>query len=317
MKNSVICLLYPIGIKEEDLNNKSAGSIQTIGTELYLSLKQDFNELDLELYEPNKIYQKNCVLLILSTLSLTPTDVLDKFDKIAYWFDDIIAGKIATQDDYKTKVTQLSLIAHPVSERVKQLNASLLPSDCLCQYVPWTIFNSPVKIEKSAHPSILLDLDDRPPYIQSIERAINFANCCKDLEVEIFIPKKYQGHFDEIKGRAQLSFFKPMPHHEYLNLLTKAWCYASGIPGSYEYSALESAYCGCGLISISNALPNEHAREFSFINTSTTTNLKEELLHLFSTMNSDEIISHAKSKYPKSSTAKIEELLTRKFFKSR
>lgn len=246
------------------------------------------------IYEDNMLVASDDILIVLTCLPLVPYFILERFNKVVYYFDDINYWK-AMEPKYSKNLSRVDVIAHPVRTVSDHLNKTGIKHSF---YVPWSISRLPGNvIQKSTVPSFYVDIDSRQAYLASIERAVDFIKSVIRINAEIFVPAKYEECLPECL-RSKCKFVQHLPHAEFMNLMSSIWYYVSGIAGSYEYTVLESCFLGCGAISLGGALIKEHEDRKSFHNFLTSDVFLNDLNKDISEFNPEAIREDAFRKYP-------------------
>jgi hypothetical protein len=302
----IVCLVHPIGISEVDLLSHKS-SLSAIGSEQYLLLRQNVTDYEITLYRESSATLESDILLILTCLPLVPENIIRKFEKVVYFFDDLDTSKLQAQPVYRDRVELVDLILHPVKAVALHL---LQHVGKPCFYVPWSLARVPPILEKSSLPSFYVDLDSR--YRQSIPAAIEFIRSLEFLDCTVYVPIVRGVDLPgELNQRVNLVPF--LVRSEFLALLSRTWFYASGIPGSYEFPVLESAFAGCGLISIHSAVMKEHQNRSSYIDFSGTEAL-EQLKTAIGSFDPDVIRNDARRLYPTDGNHQVQNILRDFFF---
>ena len=283
------------------------GSIAIIAAEQYLVLKESIPNI--HIYNNNMEIYESDVLLIISCLTMVQDTVLCKFKHIAYFFDDVTMHKLKNSTEYREKIRRINVIFHPV----KESSIALLSISNSVFYVPWTLSRLQSLSEKPVRPSIFVDMDGRKENTYSIADGVAFIKAISSLDVTIFAPSATQRSEivlpDEILGRVQTVPF--CPHDEYMSFLSKLWFYASGIRGSYEFQVLETAFLGCGLISIRSAVRNEHRNRRVLIDFNGQDGIVGQLKDAINQYDPYAIAADAVKLYPRTSGIIIKEIIDR------
>lgn len=307
-KRKIICLVYPFTKNEEALYNGRRGSLEIIGTELYHLLKQNVHDFDVDLWSElsENIDFDNDVLLLLCTIDTCPYHVVNKFRNVAYWFDDVNIWKLEGQG-YVDKFPLIKYIFHPVFENYSMLKKKFPHANV--NYVPWSIAKLPDLFNKTEVVSYYLDVDERPPVKNSIQYAMQFIKFIAHENCVVYLNNRYST-MDFVDLTCKIVFVPDMGHDEFLNLISTCWFYVSGIAGSYEYSVVESALLGCGLINLNSALPSEHTRDFCYLNLIEFSSVEMLILKdLISLFNYKINIESARVKYPNTASSIINSTL--------
>jgi hypothetical protein len=306
----MICLVYPFGASEAALLS-SRGSIEIIAAEQYLLMKSQITEYDVILYHDFISPTASDILIIMTCLPLVPLPLIQKFEKIIYFFDDLTLDKLNHESAYSERVSELNAIFHPIQLESEKLGKRI---DKYAFYVPWSLSRIPEnKPQKSEAPSFFVDMDDRVSYADSIPAANAFINVARRIDAQIYVPAKCHPHvLPDLRA-----FVQPlplMPHDAFLQFLGEVWFYASGIKGSYEFVVLESAFRGCGLISLFSAVKAEHQSRHFYLsfdgtNASFLTQLEQQLAQYDPSV----ILTEATALYPADATKQIPILVQRIF----
>lgn len=255
------------------------------------------------LYSDDLVVLDDDVLLILSTINLLDEDVLNKYKNVAYFFDDV-AAPLSLYKSPKTQafLKSVKLFFQPRREQVAKL---VLDSACTftVKYKPWvaddaldTIYTTRTKI-----PSIFLDIDNRPE-IDSLAPSINFYKSCGD-ETTFYIPEVNKPDFISI-SKGNIIYSPHCQRNDFLNLLGSVWAYATAIKSSYEYSVLEASCLGTGLVSIDNAIVDEHKRVQGFLSFDSNSN-GQTVRDFLMSIPFEEIRNEAIIKYSKKSCVSV------------
>ena len=171
-------------------------------------------------------------------------------------------------------------------------------------YVPWSMPQHKLG-QKTEHPSVLVDMDEREFTKTSIANGFRLAKICQGLNVKVVIFSKYKEHCppDLID---KVMFIDPMPHDDFLTLLSRVWVYATGIKGSYEYCILESALLGCGLLSLNDAVLSEHRNRRHFLSFDLDNYTTKELQAFLVNYRPVEVAQDAEKIYPRDSVRALD-----------
>jgi len=303
-RSRIVCLLSPIGRPEAEIA-QNPGSISIIGHGMYRLLKAYGGFDRIGLYHPSYLQSDHDVLLVMMCLPDVPMSVLEAFKTVVYYFDDMNEWK-AQGADYKTRFALVDLFLSPVGQVADRMNAlGAKPSF----HMPWSMPKGDVASVKSEKPSVLIDMDDRAFTRSSIASGFAFARLCLDADMVVFVFEKFRAQCpDDLATR--ITFLPFAPHGAFLRLLGRMWFYASGIKGSYEFCALESALLGCGLISLDQALLSEHARRRHFLAFELTHSI-DDLRGFIAAYRPQEVIADAERLYPRDAVRKIKSILAR------
>ncbi len=249
---NLVCLLSPPEYGEEVIKNHP-GSISIIGYEQYSLIKHYGNIERVKLYDKNAQYGSNDVLLIMMCLPGVKDHIRGKFTRVIYFFDDMDEEK-SRRREYKENFSKVNIFVSPRREIAEAFNATGIKNS---YYIPWSMMPLQIKIVKTDKPSVFIDMDERSFTAASIERGYNLAQILLAMDINVYVFEKFRDVCPQ-HMRDFVNFISPMPRKEFLIFLSGMWFYASGIRGSYEYSVMESALLGCGLISIENSVIHEH-----------------------------------------------------------
>lgn len=305
----IICLAYPLGAPESAVL-ASNGSIEIIAAEQLLLMKSHLVGSEIILYNESVVPRPTDVLLLLVPLPLVPMSLLEKFERVVYYFDDLTVHKWRQDQGYSQRVAKLRAILHPLQAEAEDLGRH---TGIFAAHVPWSISRLPKEIPaKSARPSIFVDMDDRSVYADSLVSAEKFIQSISAADVEIYIPERGLSHLSEnIRSRVKAVRF--MPHEQFLRFVASMWYYASGIRGSYEYVVLESAKLGCGLISLFSAVKPEHQTRTQFLAFEGDLAFLELLRRSISQFDSSRISQEAGTLYPENAVVRIPAVLSEAF----
>ena len=296
----IVCAILPIGESLEFLaNHQETNAI--IGFDQYCRLKKVLPNHRIELFDNSKSYGELDVLLIMSTIWTVPFEVLHKFRRIVYFFDDIEIFK-AELEKYKNHMKFVSLVLHPEPDIAKQLQEYW---DIPTVYMPWSSARLPTIFNRDeSRIRVFLDVDARNIAAHSIERATAFVNELYDCEVEIYVPSIATALLpstiiDRVVEVPRLS------HGKFLEFMGNMNWYASGIHGSYEYVAMESALLGCGLISLNGAVRKFHRERACVVDFPSSGNVCKEIFIANRNNIAEEIQITSRKLYPFDAVADI------------
>jgi len=297
----IVCLAYPLGAPEPVLL-ASNGSIEIIAAEQFLLMKRHLPDSEIILYNDSVVPRQTDVLLLLLPLPLVPVALMEKFERVVYYFDDLTVHKWRQDESYSQRVAQLKAILHPLKAEAEELRRH---TGIFAGHVPWSIARLPNDVApKSARPSVFVDMDDRSVYADSLVSAAKFIESISEVDVDIHIPERGLPHIPEgLKPRVNVVRF--MPHEQFLRFVGRAWYYASGIRGSYEYVVLESAKLGCGLISLFSAVKPEHRARSQFLAYAGEGGFPEALRESISQFEPSRILRQASVLYPEDAVSRI------------
>ena len=168
-------------------------------------------------------------------------------------------------------------------------------------YAPWSMMKYTKSIVKSTRPSVFIDMDEREFTASSISDGFELAVSCLTLGVDIFVFEKFRAHCPAAILN-KINFINQMKHSDYLRFISTIWFYASGIRGSYEYTVLESACLGCGLISIKGAILVEHRERSAFIEYWTDSSFCESFENEIKKFDQAQICLSAEKLYPRNAS---------------
>lgn len=300
----LVCLVYPIGSGENHLLNGDS-SLSIIASEQYILMKRYLYNWEILLYKHDVKPLDQDILLVMTCLPLVSEDILKQFSKIVYFFDDLDIWKMNIAE-YRKKLKYLSGILHPVRNVAQALgNKTSLPSS----HMSWSLARVPAtKSTKSRLPTFFVDMDDRAPYVQSLDSGFAFIRAIEVIKAAIYIPEQY---FEKAPKELQYRI-TPLPwleHEDFLRFLQKTWFYVSGIPGSYEFPVLESSFMGCGLISLNHAILDEHTSRSFFLDFTSEPECVGLLRAQLDSFNPNVIMCEAYKRYPQTSISKMPTLL--------
>jgi hypothetical protein len=297
----IVCLAYPLGAPESELL-ASNGSIEIIAAEQLLLMKRHLVGAEIILYNEAIVPRQTDILLLLVPLPLVPMSLMEKFARVVYYFDDLTVHKWRQDESYSQRVAKLKAILHPLKAEAEELRRH---TGIFTAHVPWSIARLPQDVaQKSARPSIFVDMDDRSVYTDSLVSAAKFIESISEVGADIYVPERGLSHIPE-GLRPRVNSVRFMPHEQFLRFVGLAWYYASGIRGSYEYVVLESAKLGCGLISLFSAVKPEHSSRSQFLafnGERTFPGLLEESISQF---DPSRILREASVLYPEDAVSRI------------
>jgi len=309
LKSKLLCLVFPIGTSETSLLS-SRGSIEIIAAEQYLLMRSQITEYDVMLYNDSIERESSDILLIMTCLTLVPVALIEKFERVIYFFDDLTVDKWRHETAYSERVSHLSAIFHPLRLEAAKLGTQVgKPSF----HVPWSLSRLPSNApQKSSRPSFFVDMDHRASYADSIPAANAFISVARAIEGDIYVPEKCLS----LISTDLSAFVQPvplMPHKEFLEFIGTVWFYASGIKGSYEFVVLESAFLGCGLISLFSAVKAEHQARSFYLAFDGADDFAAKLHGQVLEYNPSKILMEAPVIYPADGTKRIPQLLQELF----
>jgi hypothetical protein len=301
--------LYPVGGTEEDVLS-SNGSIAIIASEQYLLMRREIKNYEIVLYHDDIEPAVSDILVVMTCLPLVPEYVLRKFSNAVYFFDDLNIWRLKSDAAYHTRMDNVKAVLHPVKNVADRLaRDTAIPTF----HVPWSISRLPDNPpKKSKEPSFFVDMDARPGHLNSILYGIEFIRAIRPLEAPVYIPKSAHAEVPP-ELLSYVTEASTMPHDEFLMFLSHKWFYVSGISGSYEYSILESAFLGCGLISLYSAVVEEHRARSFFLNYEGQAGFLDELKQALLDFDPGKIASEARAIYPNDAVAKIPDILNSVF----
>jgi len=253
-RKPILACFVPFRSEDELLQNN--GTLGILAAEQYLIMKQEITDYTVELYDRDTDYDRQTdVLMLLTALPAVPDEVMLGFDRVVYFFEDFDHWKLQNDSVYAAKAQFLGGVLHPLQSVADQLAGALQKPSV---GVPWSLARIPAEIPpKSAEPSLFVDMDPRDQLARSLQRGADFITAISPMAARIFVPESCHGLLpDHVQKRATPVPF--LPHEDFLRLLGTTWFYASGIESSYEFIVLESAFLGCGLISLNSAIRTEH-----------------------------------------------------------
>jgi len=302
-RSRIVCLLSPVGCSERDIA-MNPGSISIIGHDMFTLLRVHGGFDNIGLYDPRYIPGDHDILIIMMCLPDAPMAVIQKFKTVVYFFDDMNEWK-AREDAYRERLEHVDLYLSPVKHVADRLNAlDIKPSF----HIPWSMPKWELPIVKTPKPSVLIDMDDRDFVRKSIDSGFAFARLCLDADIQVVAFDAYRPLCpDDL--RAKITFCPLLSRADFLRLLSHLWIYATGIGGSYEYSVLESALLGCGLVSIDSALQGEHAQRRHFLAFDLEQHADDTLKRFIADYRPQEVIADAERLYPRDAVKAIKPIL--------
>lgn len=299
----IICLLAPEGADELTIS-KGWGSQNVIGLEQYKLIKKFSGYSSVCLYDKSVPASDNDVLLIMKCLPGTSLDILSKYKRIIYYFDDMNPRK-ANEESYKGELSKVLAYISPLKSVAEEMNKQKLISSF---HLPWSMLDVDFDISKTEKTSVFIDMDERNIAIESIERGFTFAELCLRLGLEVYVFDRFSEKCPE-ELRNQISYIPRMPPAQFRRFLSTMWFYASGIRGSYEYCVLESAMLGCGLVSIHSAIKEDHLDRCFCLQFNEQEGFERNFIEAISSFDKDKIISDARRLYPQNSSLGLKQIL--------
>jgi hypothetical protein len=250
----LVCAIIPYG-QSEDVIKTHQDTNSIIGYDQYRRLKRILPPVQVELLNSSTQYGDSDVLVIMSTIWTVPFEILKKFRKIVYFYDDIEVWKAQT-DKYRAHMKYVDVLLHPEPDVAKSLSDFW---DIPTFYIPWSSASVPSHPRPTTllTPKIFIDIDKRSFTAKSVEYAGLLISDLESRDVEIYVPKTA---IELLPGslKARVIEVPGMSHERFLQFMSGMTWYASVISGSYEYVVMESALLGCGLISLFNAFRRFH-----------------------------------------------------------
>lgn len=303
MESKLVCLLAPEGCTEKEIL-KHWGSQSIIGYEQFQLIRRHSGIPNIVLFEKNTNYNDNDILLIMMCLPVTNEETLHKFRNILYYFDDMGPNK-ATQKEYASRFEKVDMFISPLKSLANEMNERRLKPS---HYIPWSMTDIDFPIKKTETPSVFIDMDDRSFTADSIQNGYELARFCLRININVHAFEKYAEYCPgDLFGK--INYVPRTGHTPFIQFLSTMWFYASGIRGSYEYSVLESAMLGCGLISIKSAIKSEHMnRSFSLI-FDEEDNFSAKLAEHVQKFDAKAIIADARKIYPQDGSTALKTVL--------
>jgi hypothetical protein len=304
---SIHVLLYPIGAPEAEVM-ACENSNSYIGMEQYRLIKATGRFPGARLFQMDGAVAGEDILLIMLPLPQVPLEIIKKFNKVVYYYDDMSTVK-AELPEYRLHFEQVSVYISPLADTAAQMNAAGLKKS---YHVPWSMCPIEYSINKSEKPSILVDMDGRDFTRYSIDHGFGFSQRLLGLGIQPFAFKRFEPHCPaELHPR--IRFIENMPRPEFLRFLSTMWAYASGIRGSYEFCVLESAMSGCALISLYGALPAEHWQRRSYLKYSGEAKFEDTLRTMLASYDPLAVQQDALTLYPRDAKQQLEPILRENF----
>jgi hypothetical protein len=302
-RDRLVCLLSPLG-HPESVVAANSGSISIIGYAMFTLLRTHGGFDTVALYDESMRIGDDDILLIMMCLPDVPINVIKKFRRVVYYFDDMNEWK-AEGDRHRDKFARVDLYLSPVRRVAERLNALGRKRS---HHMPWSMPEVDFPIRKTAAPSMLIDMDARAFTRPSIENGFALARIALEAGIHVVAFAKFRDFCPE-DLRVRIKFANALPHRDFLRLLANLWFYASGIKGSYEYCVLESAMLGCGLMSIKDAVLPEHRDRRCFVSLDPQTCSADDLRRFAADYRPAAVMEDAAKLYPRDATRALRSIL--------
>lgn len=251
-----------------EIPNGCRSSIEIIGKTVLAAFIKRIPGLEINIVgsgSNNNIIKNFEYILVINTFDLSDFDLIKKFEKRIYFFDDLNIWKIDNYDIYRDNLI-FDYYWIPNEDKAIELSNRLEN----VFYVPYSSldsFDHTCNTVKTLQASILIDIWPKTLLpgcergVTSLSNAIEFFQIIQALKCDIYVHEMFS---QEIFGE-NVHYITEMPRDEFQSFIKKMWFYATSIIGSYEFVILESTVNGALCIDIKGSVNSEHLKSHAVI----------------------------------------------------